>query len=151
VHARQSPQDKLALVRSLGEPQVAMTGDGMNDGPALMTAGVGITFSDATGLAKLASGLTLLGGDLSRIPMATKLARRTLVVMWLNLLWAFGYNAAAVVLALMGLLHPQWAALAMLISSLFVVGNSWRLRDFERNVPANENLNLRSKTSPLAA
>jgi len=151
VHARQSPQDKLALVRSLGEPQVAMTGDGMNDGPALMTAGVGITFSDATGLAKLASGLTLLGGDLSRIPMATKLARRTLVVMWLNLLWAFGYNAAAVVLALMGLLLPQWAALAMLISSLFVVGNSWRLRDFERNVPANENLNLRSKTSPLAA
>ncbi len=134
VQARQRPQEKLEIVQSLGAPRVAMTGDGLNDGPALMAAGVGITFSDASGLARLAAGMTLLGSDLTRLPLTVRLARRTLVVMWLNLFWAFGYNAAAVALAVMGRLAPQWAALAMLISSLFVVGNSWRLRDFERNV-----------------
>ncbi|MBP9891472.1 MAG: cadmium-translocating P-type ATPase [Planctomycetes bacterium] len=131
---RQSPQDKLKLVESLGATTVAMTGDGLNDGPALMAAGVGITFAEATGLARIASGLTLIGQDLSRLPLAVRLARRTLVIMWLNLFWAFSYNAVAVALAVAGKLAPWHAALAMLLSSLFVIGNSWRLRDFGRNV-----------------
>jgi heavy metal translocating P-type ATPase len=131
---RQTPQDKLKLVESLGADKVAMTGDGLNDGPALMAAGVGITFAEATGLARIASGLTLIGQDLSRLPLAIRLARRTLIIMWLNLFWAFSYNAIAVALAVAGQLAPWHAALAMLISSLFVIGNSWRLRDFGRNV-----------------
>ena len=62
------------------------------------------------------------------------LARRTLTVMKLNLFWAFVYNVAALGIAAAGVLAPQWAAVAMVISSLCVVGNSWQLRDFERNV-----------------
>ncbi len=134
VHVRQSPQDKLKLVESLDAPKVAMTGDGLNDGPALMAAGVGITFAEATGLARIASGLTLLGQDLSRLPLAVRLSRQMLRIMWLNLFWAFSYNAVAVGLAVAGKLAPQWAAAVMLVSSLFVIGNSWRLRDFGRNV-----------------
>jgi Cu2+-exporting ATPase len=134
VHFRQSPQDKLKLVESLDAPKVAMTGDGLNDGPALMAAGVGITFAEATGLARIASGLTLLGQDLSRLPLAVRLARQTLRIMWLNLFWAFSYNGIAVALAASGKLAPQWAAAVMLVSSLFVIGNSWRLRDYGRNV-----------------
>lgn len=134
ILARQTPQDKLKLVESLGASSVAMTGDGLNDGPALMAAGVGITFAEATGLARIASGLTLVGQDLLRIPLAVRLARRTIIIMWLNLFWAFSYNAVAVALAVAGMLAPWHAALAMLLSSLFVIGNSWRLRDFGRNV-----------------
>lgn len=138
VHFRQTPQDKLNLVEKLGAPAVAMTGDGLNDGPALMAAGVGITFAEATGLARIASGLTLIGQDLTRLPLAVRLARRTLVIMWLNLFWAFSYNAAAVALAVAGRLEPWHAALAMLVSSLFVIGNSWRLREFGRNVSTRQ-------------
>jgi Cu+-exporting ATPase len=134
VNFRQSPADKLKLVESQNAPKVAMTGDGLNDGPALMAAGVGITFADATGLARIASGLTLLGQDLSRLPLAVRLSRQTVQIMWLNLFWAFSYNAVAVALAAAGKLAPQWAAAVMLVSSLFVIRNSWRLRDFGRNV-----------------
>jgi heavy metal translocating P-type ATPase len=138
VRSRQTPQDKLAVVREAGGERVAMTGDGFNDGPALMEAGVGISFREATGLARLSAGVTLLGEDLRKLPLSVRLARRTLSVMRLNLFWAFVYNVGALGLAAAGKVGPGTAALAMLVSSLSVVGNSWRLRNFERNVSAPE-------------
>ncbi|MCC6573401.1 MAG: cadmium-translocating P-type ATPase [Planctomycetes bacterium] len=138
VRSRHTPEQKLAAVNALGAPTVIMTGDGFNDGPALMAAGVGVSFAEATGLARLSAGLTLLGEDLTRLPLAVRLARRTLVVMKLNLFWAFIYNLGALGVAAAGFLAPQWAAVAMVISSLCVVGNSWQLREFERKFEHEE-------------
>src|SRR5690606_32688195 len=90
LHFETLPGDKLALIEGEERPQrVAMTGDGVNDGPALMAAGVGISFRDASGLARLASGLTLLGQDLMKLPNGVWLARRTLATIRSNLVWAF--------------------------------------------------------------
>lgn len=128
LYADTLPEQKLALIEAEANPsRVAMTGDGVNDGPALMAAGVGISFANATGLARLAAGLTLIGEDLMKLANAIPLARRTAATIRLNLLWAFIYNIGAVIVATTGYLAPSLAAFAMLMSSLFVVTNSWRL------------------------
>jgi Cu+-exporting ATPase len=132
VRSGVTPVGKLEAIRGLQADGhvVAMLGDGVNDAAALAAADLGIAMGSGTDAAMAASDLTIVSGDLSLVPDAIRLARRTLRTIIGNLFWAFGYNTAAIPVAMMGLLSPVLAALAMAVSSLFVLGNSLRLRSF---------------------
>ncbi len=130
VFAEVKPDGKVAELRRLqaAGKRVAFVGDGINDGPALAAADLGIAMAAASDVAREAAGLVLLRADLRAVPEALALARATLRTIRQNLFWAFFYNAAAVPLAALGMVSPVLCAVAMGLSDVVVIGNALRLR-----------------------
>ena len=135
VYSEQNPEQKLNIISKLkNEAPLAMMGDGVNDGPALSKADVGISLSNASGVAIESSQIILLNGNnLNDIVLAFQLSKTTLKTIKQNLFWAFFYNVIAIPIAAMGFLNPMLAALSMAFSDVIVIGNSIWLKTKKLN------------------
>jgi heavy metal translocating P-type ATPase len=152
VHAPRRPQEKIDLIKSamgtrgvgptgkignrqsaIGNPRaIAMVGDGINDAPALAQADIGVAVGGGTDLARQAGNVILLSNQLSQLPWLISLSRFGRKIIRQNLYWALAYNAIAIAAAATGRLHPLLAAAAMVVSSLTVLWNALRVRQFPR-------------------
>ncbi len=130
VECRATPERKRALVEAMQREgrRVLFAGDGVNDAPVLAQADVGVAVARGADVSMESADAVLVRDDLSLLPDLVRLGRRATRVIRQNLFWAFFYNVVSIPLAMAGLLHPIVAAAAMAASSLFVVGNSLRIR-----------------------
>jgi Cu+-exporting ATPase len=127
VHAGLSPDEKMTYLQD----DSAMIGDGINDGPALAAATVGLAMNHGTDVARTASDIVLMREDLNVIPWLMDLSRETMKRVRQNLGWAFIYNIIGIGLAMAGLMQPVFAALAMVLSSAFVTANAMKMNNFK--------------------
>jgi Cu+-exporting ATPase len=130
VQAEVLPGDKASAVQALrgAGHVVAFVGDGLNDGPALAAASVGIAMAGGADVATETAGITLMRGELLLVADSIDVSRRTYAKIKQGLFWAFAYNILGIPLAALGLLNPMIAGAAMAFSSVSVVVNALTLR-----------------------